>query len=56
MLRTIFHIYKKGTNEVIKHSLTIDELEKMMAKKELDWSHWEVQPCHDEYTAEDASF
>tara|TARA_B100000900_G_scaffold388888_1_gene381300 strand:- start:904 stop:1074 length:171 start_codon:yes stop_codon:yes gene_type:complete len=56
-MKTItFHIYKKGTNEVIKHSLTLEEIEKMMAEKTLDWSQWEVQPCYTDYSAEDASF
>ncbi len=53
---TIFHIYKKETSEVIKHSLTLEQLEKMMAEHEIDWAQWEVQPCYDEYSAEDASF
>ena len=34
----VFHIYKKNTEEtiVIKHCVTVDELEKMMANKEID--------------------
>ena len=55
-MTTIFHIYQKGTNEVIRHSLTIDELEQMMADKEIDWEQWEIVPCYTEYSVEDASF
>tara|TARA_A200000159_G_scaffold113100_1_gene106162 strand:+ start:5488 stop:5658 length:171 start_codon:yes stop_codon:yes gene_type:complete len=56
-MKTItFHIYKKGTNEVIKCDLTIDELEQMLSEKQIDWSRWEIQPCYTEYSAEDASF
>tara|TARA_B100000925_G_C21984200_1_gene463765 strand:+ start:1274 stop:1450 length:177 start_codon:yes stop_codon:yes gene_type:complete len=53
-----FHIYKKNskTTEVIRHSVTTDELEQMIAKKEIDWKHWEIEPCYTEYSAEDASF
>ena len=55
-MTTIFHIYQKGTNEVIRHSLTIDELEQMIAKREVDWVHWEIEPCYTDYSVEDASF
>jgi len=56
-MKTItFHIYKKGTNEVIKHSLTIEELEIMLSEKRIDWHNWEIQPCYSDYSAEDASF
>jgi hypothetical protein len=52
----IFHIYKKGTSEVVKHSLTVDELEQMITKREVDWLRWEVQPCYTEYSVGEASF
>ena len=52
----LFHIYEKATNKVVKHSLTVDELEQLIAKREVDWSHWEVQPCYTDYNVEDASF
>ena len=55
-MTTIFHIYQKGTNEVVRHSLTIDELEQMIAKREVDWAHWEIEPCYTDYSVEDASF
>ena len=52
----VFHIYKKGTSEVVKHSLTVDELEQMIMKREVDWLRWEVQPCYTEYSVGEASF
>ena len=54
----VFHIYKKNTEEtiVIKHCVTVDELEKMMANKEIDWDNWEIVPVESEYCEEDASF
>ena len=58
MQEQIFHIYKKNSaiTEVIKHSVTTDELEQMMADKEIDWEQWEIVPCYTEYGVEDASF
>jgi len=52
----LFHIYEKATNEPVKVCLTIEELEQMLANKEVDFSHWEVQPCYTDYSVEDASF
>ncbi len=52
----IFHIYDKATNEPVKVCLTVDELEQMIAKREVDWSHWEVEPCYTDYCVEEASF
>ena len=52
----LFHIYDKATNEPVKVCLTVEELEQMIAKREVDWSHWEVEPCYTEYSVEDASF
>ena len=56
MNEQVFHIYKKETNEVVKHSLTVDELEQMILERKVDWSRWEVQPCYTEYDRGDASF
>ena len=58
MQERVFHIYKKNTKttEVVKHSVTTDELEQMMADKSIDWAHWEIVPCYTEYSVEDASF
>tara|TARA_B100002019_G_C21037628_1_gene482807 strand:- start:161 stop:334 length:174 start_codon:yes stop_codon:yes gene_type:complete len=53
---TIFHIYEKATDRPVKVCLTVDELEQMIAKHEVDFVHWEVQPCYTEYSVEDASF
>jgi len=52
----MFHIYEKGTNKVVKHSLTVDELEQMIAKREVDWLHWDVQPCYYDHSSEEESF
>ena len=52
----IFHIYEKETNKPIKVSLSVDELEELIAKRKIDWENWEVQPCYSDYGAEDASF
>ena len=53
---TIFHIYEKETDRPVKVCLTVDELEQMMADKEIDWEQWEIVPCYTEYGVEDASF
>ena len=53
---TIFHIYEKETDRPVKVCLTVDELEQMIAKREVDFVHWEVQPRYTEYSVEDASF
>ena len=54
----VFHIYKKNTEEtiVIKHCVTVDELEKMMADKKVDWDNREIVPVESEYREQDASF
>ena len=54
--RQIFHIYEKKTNEPVKVCLTVEELEQMIAKKELDFSRWEVEPCYNDTSSEEASF
>ena len=56
MKTVTFHIYKRETNEVVKHNLTIEELEDMMSEKIMDWNNWEIQPCYSDYSSEDASF
>jgi hypothetical protein len=54
--KQIFHIYEKATNAVVKHSLTVDELEQMIAERKVDWLRWEIQPCYTEYSVGEASF
>ena len=46
----VFHIYKKNTEEtvVIKHCVSVDELEQMMADKKIDWENWEIVPVESE--------
>ena len=51
----IFHIYDSN-NQVIKYCISVEEMEQMIAERKIDWKHWEIQPCYDEYTSEDASF
>ena len=53
---TIFHIYDKATNEPVKVCLTVEELEQLIAARNIDWKQWEVEPCYTEYGVEDASF
>lgn len=55
----VFHIYKKNTTvtEVIKHSVTTDELETMMKEKLIDWDNMDIVPVDSDYGLdEDASF
>ena len=54
----MFHIYKKNTDktEVVEHSLTVEELEQMIAERKVDWLRWEIQPCYTDYQQADASF
>jgi hypothetical protein len=54
----MFHIYKKNTDktEVVAHSLTVEELEQMIAERKVDWLRWEIQPCYTDYQQADASF
>jgi hypothetical protein len=54
--KQLFHIYKKESNEVVQHSLTVDELEQMIAERKVDWLRWEIQPCYSGYEFGDASF
>ena len=52
----IFHIYNKHNNELVVHSLSVEEMENMIAAREVDWERWEVQPCSAEYETCDASY
>tara|TARA_B100001287_G_C22522420_1_gene453364 strand:+ start:335 stop:508 length:174 start_codon:yes stop_codon:yes gene_type:complete len=57
MKKQIFHIYKREDNEVVKACVTVDELEHMMAHKEIDWEHWDIESCYiDDSETVDASF
>ena len=51
----IFHIYDSD-NQVIKSCISVEEMEKMIADRKIDWKHWEIQPCYSEYKSEDASY
>ena len=52
----MFHIYDKETNRPVKVCMTTDELEQMLAEKQVDFERWEVQPCYTTYEVGDASF
>jgi len=54
--RQIFHIYEKATDRPVKVCLTVDELEQMIAKHEVDFVHWEVETCYNDISSEEASF
>jgi hypothetical protein len=48
----------KNTEEtvVIKHCVSVDELEQMMADKKIDWENWEIVPVEGDYCEQDGSF
>ena len=52
----MFHIYDKETNKPVKVCMTTDELEQMLAKHEVDFVHWEVQPCYNIPSSEEQSY
>mgnify|MGYP003336654597 FL=1 len=52
----MFHIYDKETNRPVKVCMTTDELEQMLAEKEVDFVHWEVQPCYNICSSEEQSY
>ena len=56
MNEMIFHIYEKETNKPVKVCMTVEELEQMLAKKEVDFVRWEVQPCYNIPSSEEQSY
>jgi len=54
--KQLFHIYDKQTNEPVKVCLTVEELEQMIAKREVDWKHWDIEPCYNIQSSEEASY
>ena len=52
----MFHIYDKETNKPVKVCMTVEELEQMIAKREIDWKHWDIEPCYTDHSSEDASY
>ena len=54
--KQMFHIYDKATNKPVKVCMTTDELEQMLAEKEVDFVHWEVQPCYKISSSGDQSY
>jgi hypothetical protein len=56
MINQLFHIYKKNSNEVITHSLTVEQMETMIAERKVDWKNWDIQACYTDYDIPDASY
>ena len=54
--KQMFHIYDKETNRPVKVCMTTEELEQMLAKHEVDFLHWEVQPCYNIPSSEEQSY
>ena len=54
--KQMFHIYDKETNRPVKVCMTTEELEQMLAEKEVDFVHWEVQPCYNISSSEEQSY
>ena len=52
----MFHIYDKETSKPVKVCMTVEELEQMIAKREVDWKHWEVETCYTDPSSEDPSY
>ena len=52
----MFHIYDKKTSKPVRVCMTVEELEQMIAKREVDFSRWEVQPCYTDLSSEDPSY
>jgi len=52
----MFHIYDKETNKPVKVCMTVEELEQMIAKREVDWEHWDIEPCYTDLSSEDPSY
>jgi len=52
----MFHIYDKETSKPVRVCMTVEELEQMIAKREVDFSRWEVQPCYTDLSSEDQSY
>jgi len=52
----MFHIYDKETSKPVKVCMTVEELEQMIAKREVDWTHWEVETCYTDLSSEDPSY
>jgi hypothetical protein len=40
----VFHVYKKGTNDVQLHSLSVDELEDAIKTEQIKFGEIEIEP------------
>jgi len=52
----MFHIYEKKTNRPVKVCMTVEELEQLIAKREVNWVEWDIQPCYNTFSSEDHSY
>ena len=52
----MFHIYDKQTNDPVRVCMTVEELEQMIAKREVAWAHWDIEPCYTIQSSEDPSY
>jgi hypothetical protein len=52
----MFHIYEKKTNRPVKVCMTVEELEQLIAKREVNWVDWDIQPCYNTFSSEDHSY
>jgi hypothetical protein len=52
----MFHIYDKETSKPVKVCMTVEELEQMIAKREVDWEHWDIEPCYIDITSDESSY
>jgi hypothetical protein len=55
MTDQVFHIYDKN-NEVIAHSLDVDELEEIIKKKEIFEKHYEIEVLQNVPDREEPSY
>tara|TARA_Y100000004_G_scaffold63321_1_gene70957 strand:- start:180 stop:347 length:168 start_codon:yes stop_codon:yes gene_type:complete len=44
MLDRVFHVYKKGTNDVEKVCLSVDELEDLLRSEKIKLGEVEIEP------------
>ena len=54
--KQMFHIYDRETNRPVKVCMTTEELEQMIADREVKWLDWEVQPCYNIPSSEEQSY
>ena len=48
MIERVFHVYRKGTNDVERVSLSVDELEDLLRSEKIKLGEVEIQPLEQE--------